>query len=140
MAPGVGGAVNSSTFSLNYAVTGVLQPVNDTQAHNDPSVFKYGSTIPVKIRVTDCLGTAVGGLAPQIAARKIAGSTPPSGVDESIASTSGADSGTTMRFDGTGQYIYNLATKSLSDSTATYEIRITGPFATVTTLFGTKAK
>ena len=33
-----------------YTASGVLQPVNDTQAHQDPSIFKYGSTIPVKIR------------------------------------------------------------------------------------------
>jgi hypothetical protein len=124
--------------SFLYNVTGVLQPVNDTQAHQDPSVFKYGSTIPVKVRITDCLGNAVATLAPQIAVKKIAGAIPPTGVDEAITSTSGADSGTTMRYDGSGQYIYNLATKSLSDNTATYEIRITGPFTTVTAQFGTK--
>ena len=37
-------------------------------------------------------------------------------------------------------YIYNLATKALSDSSATYQITITGPFATVTAVFGTKSK
>ena len=137
-----GGASAAATtpVSFQYNVTGVLQPVNDTQAHQDPSVFKYGSTIPVKVRITDCLGNAVANLAPQIAVKKIAGSIPPSGVDEAITSTSGADSGTTMRYDGSGQYIYNLATKSLSDNTATYEIRITGPFTTVTAQFGTKNK
>ena len=45
-----------------------------------------------------------------------------------------------MRSDGAGQYIYNLATKSLSDATATYQITISGPFADVTALFGTKNK
>jgi Thrombospondin type 3 repeat/Cadherin-like domain/PKD domain len=129
----------TQAVSLLYNVTGVLQPVNDTQAKNDPSVFKYGSTIPVKIRVTDCSGLTVTGLSPQIAVRKIAGSTPPSGVDETIASTSGADTGTTLRYSD-GIYIYNLATKSLADASATYEILITGPFATVTTQFGTRAK
>jgi len=39
-----------------------------------------------------------------------------------------------------GIYIYNLATKSLADSSATYEIKITGPFTTVTTMFGTRPK
>ncbi|MDP9299430.1 MAG: thrombospondin type 3 repeat-containing protein [Actinomycetota bacterium] len=130
----------SGAVSHLYAATGVLQPVNDTQAHQDPSIFKYGSTIPVKIRVTDCSSTVVSGLSPQIAVRRISGVTPPTG-DEEIASTSGADTGTTMRFDATaGQYIYNLATKSLADSSATYEIRITGPFATVIANFGTKPK
>jgi hypothetical protein len=102
-------------------------------------VFKYGSTIPVKIQVTDCNGASVAGLSPQISVKKTLGSTPPTGDDETIYSTSGADSGTTMRWSDP-QYIYNLATKSLADSSATYQITITGPFATVTTLFGTKAK
>jgi len=134
-------AATSAAFSFLYNASGVLQPVNDTQAQNDPSVFKYGSTIPVKIRITDCNGASVSGLSPQIAVKKLSGSTPPTGVDETIASTSGADSGTTMRYDALGGiYIYNLATKSLADSSATYEIRITGPFATVTTQFGTRAK
>jgi hypothetical protein len=132
---------DTGSVTLLYSATGVLQPVNDTQAHQDPSIFKYGSTIPVKIKVTDCNGGVVGGLTPQIAVKKTSGSTPPSGLDETISSTSGADSGTTMRFDATaGQYIYNLATKSLADSSATYEIRITGPFTTVTAYFGTKPK
>ncbi len=139
--PGAGGSVSSSAFSILYSATGVLQPVNDTQAKQDPSVFKYGSTIPVKIKVTDCSGANVSTLSPQISVKKISGSTPLTAVDENITSTSGADSGTTMRFDPTaGQYIYNLATKSLSDSTATYQITITGPFVAVTTLIGTRAK
>ena len=137
--PGDGGTASSTAFSFLYDVTGVLQPVNDTQAHNDPSIFKYGSTIPVKIRVTDCAGVVVTGLAPQLAVQKIAGSTPVTGFDETISSTSGADSGTTMRY-ADGLYIYNLATKSLADSTGTYEIRVTGPFTTVTTRFGTRSK
>lgn len=137
--PGTGGTASSSAFSFLYNVSGVLQPVNDTQAKNDPSVFKYGGTIPVKIRVTDCDGLVVPGLAPQIAVKKVSGTTPPTGLDETISSTSGADTGTTMRYSD-GLYIYNLATKSLADASATYEIRITGPFATVTTQFGTRSK
>ena len=129
----------TQAVSLLYAVSGVLQPVNDTQAKNDPSIFKYGSTIPVKIRVTDCNGVVVPGLSPEIAVVKVAGSTPPTGEVETIASTSGADTGTTLRYSD-GIYLYNLATRSLADMTATYEIRITGLFATVTTLFGTRAK
>jgi hypothetical protein len=131
---------DTAGVSLLYTVSGVLQPVNDTQAKQDPSIFKYGSTIPVKIKVTDCSGTVVSGLTPRISVQKMSGSTP-SGTDESIVSTSAADTGTTMRFDATaGQYIYNLATKSLVDSTATYQITIKGPFADVTAIFGTRAK
>lgn len=129
-----------ASVSLLYNVSGVLQPVNDTQAKNDPSIFKYGSTVPVKIRVTDCDSQPVSGLSPQISVQRMSGSTP-SGTDEAVVSSSGADTGTTMRYDASaGLYIYNLATKSLADSTATYQLKITGPFNTVTTLFGTRAK
>ncbi len=134
---------SSVAFSFTYNVTGVLQPVNDTQAKNLPSVFKYGSTVPVKIKVTDCAATPVSGLAPTIAVKKLMGTTPTTGEDEPLFSTSGADTGTVMRYDTLGgQYIYNLATKSLSDSTATYEIKITdSSFANpVTTQFGTRSK
>jgi hypothetical protein len=130
--------VSSGSFSFLYDRTGVLQPVNDTQAHQDPSIFKYGSTIPVKIEVTDCNGIPVSGLSPKIGVKKISSSTP-GGTDETTTSTSGADSGTTMRWSDP-LYIYNLATKSLSDSSATYQITITGPFQDVTALFGTRAK
>jgi hypothetical protein len=138
---GTSTAATSSTFSFLYNASGVLQPVNDTQAHQDPSVFKYGSTIPVKIKVTDCNGISVSTLSPVISVKKISGSTPPTGVDETITSTSSADTTPYMRYDSTAQqYIYNLATKSLNDSSATYTITITGPFPTVTANFGTKPR
>jgi hypothetical protein len=131
----------TGTVSLQYNVSGVLQPVNDTQAHQDPSIFKHGSTIPVKIKVADCNGTVVSGLAPTITVTKVNPNPPPDGFAEPTTSTSGADSGTTMRFDATaGQYIYNLATKPLTDGTATYKITIAGPFSTVTANFGLKTK
>ena len=126
-------------FSFLYNASAILQPVNDTRNGQPTSLFKYGSTIPVKVSITDCNGAPVTGLAPQIRVTKLNGSTPASGIDEAIFSTSGADSGTTMRYSDP-LYIYNLATKSLADSSATYRITISGPFAPVTADFGTKAK
>ena len=66
----------ANAVAILYQVTGVLQPVNDTQAHNDPSIFKYGNTIPVKVRVTDCNGAGVPNLAPRISVVKTIGTTP----------------------------------------------------------------
>jgi hypothetical protein len=94
----------------------------------------------VKVRVTDCNGAGVANLAPRISVIKTVGSTPSSGVEETITNTNSPDSNGIMRSVGDGSYLYNLATKSLSDSTATYRITITGPFTSVTTLFGTRAK
>jgi PKD repeat protein len=123
-----GGSDTDATngVTINYTVVGggVLQPINGTGPR---SLFKYGSTIPVKVQLQDCDGSFPSNLAPTIAVRLTSGSTP-SGTDESITSTSAADSGTTMRFSPTDSiYIYNLATKSLSDPSAGYHITITVP-------------
>jgi PKD repeat protein len=118
-----GGTSSPMTASLvlNFNVSGILQPVSPGPPM---SIFKYKSTIPVKIQVQDCNGSFPSTLAPQISVQKLNGGTP-SGVEEA-SSTSAADSGTTMRFDPTSQqYIYNLATKPLNDSSATYQIKIT---------------
>jgi hypothetical protein len=129
------------TLIVNYNTSGVLQPVNWTQAQNDPSIFKWGSTIPVKVGFTDCDGTPAGGLSVKIAVKKIAGSTPTSGDNEEITNTNSPDSGGYMRWVDS-KYLYNLNTKSLADKTATYEITITveSTMQTVVTQFGTKEK
>ncbi len=59
-----------------------------------------------------------------------------------ISNTNSPDSNGITRYDAAGQlYIYNLATKSLSDASATYELKISAPnINTVMTQFGTKAK
>jgi hypothetical protein len=129
------------TLIVNYNTSGVLQPVNWTQAQNNPSIFKWGSTIPVKVEFTDCDGTPAGGLSVKIAVKKIAGSTPPSGDNEEITNTNSPDSGAYMRWVDS-KYLYNLNTKSLADKTATYEITITveSTLQTVVTQVGTKEK
>ncbi len=131
-----------ATITVNYNTSGILQPVNWTQAHNDPSIFKFGSTVPIKVRFFNCDGTNAGsGLIVKVAVKKITGTTPASGIDEAIANTNSPDSGGFMRSSG-DLYLYNLDTGSLSDKTATYEITLTvqSTGQTVTTLFGTKAK
>ncbi|HET7654029.1 MAG TPA: PKD domain-containing protein [Acidimicrobiales bacterium] len=121
------GAEVTATVSNLYARSGILQPINA----DGTSVFKKGSTIPVKIRVTDCNGTPVGTLAPSVALRKVGAGTTG---DVEVVSTSAADTGQTMRWDGSaGQYIYNLSTKrstfnngaDLADGR--YELTISSP-------------
>ena len=123
---------NTITKTVNYNTSGVLQPINA----NGTSIFKYNSTIPVKISFTNCDGTVPSNLAPTIALTMVSGSTPGLSINEPI-STSGADTTGVMRF-SSNQYIYNLATKPLPDSSATYQITITVPSTgqTVTVNFG----
>ncbi len=91
--------------SLPYLTGGILEPINPDSS----SSFKLGRTIPVKIRITDCVsGEPVNTLAPDVSLALIdLGGGP---VNELISS-SAADEGTTMRSAGSGQYIFNLSTK-----------------------------
>jgi hypothetical protein len=89
--------------------SGIFQPINLTGR----SAFKLGSTIPVKITVANCAGTPVSTLTPQVTVVKLDGT--PDGLEQETVSTASPTSGTTMRWDATGQqYIYNLGTKGLS--------------------------
>ncbi len=108
--------VGNDAVSLLYNMsTKLLSPVNA----DGMSVFKYGSTIPMKIKITDCQGTSVSGLSPAIKFQKVSADAV-TAINETT-STSAADTNNVMRYDSTnGQYIYNLASKSLVDPSATY--------------------
>jgi PKD repeat protein len=140
---GTSAASTSTAFSLLYTTSGILQPINTTGTR---SSFKIGSTIPVKLRVTDCSGSAVSGLTLTVKLQKLDNSGAP--VNETIVD-SVPDVGNTMRFTGSpdNQYIYNLSTKrsQLSnppggDLTAgTYRVTVSGSLiASVSADFDTK--
>lgn len=117
-----GGTGNATASVLvKFNTSGFLQPINA----DGTSVFKYNSTIPVKIRFTNCDGSTPANLAPTIKLTMISGATPGLEINEPL-STSAADTTGVMRF-STSQYIYNLASKSLPDSSATYLITVTIP-------------
>jgi len=109
---------------LNYAWTGVLQPING----DGSSVFKLGSTVPVKFKLTSpCV--PIGTLTAKIFLAKITNSI--LGTEVEATSTSAADTGNTFRYDASGdQYIYNLATRTFPNgnttplSAGTWQIRI----------------
>jgi hypothetical protein len=108
----------------NYAWSGVLEPMNG----DGSSIFKLGSTIPVKFALTGvCAG--VPDLTARIFLAKITNSV--LGSEQEASSTSAADTGNTFRYDATkDQYIYNLATKASAHggttalSEGTWQIRI----------------
>lgn len=91
--------------------TGVLQPINA----DNSSIFKAGSTIPVKFQLT---GASAGypGLVAHISCFKISNNVVGS-VNEA-ATNVGGDTGNTFRYDPTSdQYIYNWTTKGLTAGT-----------------------
>lgn len=116
---GVSG-VATATVWVNYNLSSILQPVNDTRNGQPVSLFKYGSTIPVKVEITDCGGSHPSNLDVRIGYSVSAGNTPP-GTDEPISSGA-ANTGNQLRFSDP-LYIFNLATKSVSPD-ATCAVRI----------------
>ncbi len=112
---------------------GILQPINHTGPR---SAFKKGSTIPVKIRIIDCGGNAVGTLSPKVSLRKVTVPGDPDGTSIEDFYSTVPDQGQTMRFSGGSDslYIYNLATKNLAPGN--YEVTISDPtIASVTAFF-----
>ncbi len=99
----------------------VLQPVNT----DGTSVFKKGSTVPVKFRVCDANGASIGtaGVVTGTPAAPVlvSKSTGAGGVDESVYSTT---PDTSFRWDSSGQqWIYNQSTGNLTSGVAyTYKI------------------
>jgi hypothetical protein len=106
----------SFTVTVTTAWSGVLQPVNA----NGSSIFKLGSTVPVKFQLTGA-SAGISDLAARLYLQRVG--TTASGSELEAISTSNATVGNLFRYDSTpGQYIFNLGTKSLS--VGTYELRI----------------
>jgi hypothetical protein len=143
---GVDGPEASSGSYVVLLNMGAIQaPFNS----DGSSVWKYGSTLPVKVKITDCQNHSVPGLAPRVGASMISSTAPSASIDET-ASTSSADTTGVMRYDASaGQYIYNFASKVLSDPSAIYYMKVKGTDAdgnlvttppVVEVRFGLKAK
>ncbi len=107
------GTVNDAKASILYGLSSgsfFLPPIN-TPGHGIPvSVFKAGSTIPVKFQLFDAFGNPVGFAVANISFWKCSNSVP-IGEDE-LTVASQANTGTLFRYDSISkQYIFNLSTK-----------------------------
>ncbi len=128
--------VGGGGCSFPDVTSGILQPINA----DNSSVFQLGRTIPVKVRVTDCVtGAADDNQAPQVALGLVG---PGGGSVNELVSSSAADVGTTMRNAGNGQYIFNLSTKNSQFNAGqdltpgTYQLTLSSPaFADVVVSF-----
>lgn len=111
-------AGNTTTITGSYRVVyrwdGFLQPINDTahQVGTSTSIFKAGSTVPVKFQLKNSAGTVVQAVTAPVWIGPAKGSTTSAPVDET-AYTAAADTSSTYRWDATAQqYIYNWKTPS----------------------------
>jgi hypothetical protein len=115
-------AGNSNSFSLPYSVQyrfdGFLQPINDTghsQTCGTPcpiSVFKGGSTVPVKFILKDANGNVVQSKTAPIWLTPVSAGSAAAAVDESIYNDP-ATIGGSYPWDG-AQYHYNWSTKGFA--------------------------
>jgi hypothetical protein len=106
----------SRTFQVLHSWSKLLQPIN----LDGSSIFKVGSTVPAKFKLTG--GSAgVTNLAARIYVAKISNSL--AGTELEASATNSPDSGNVFRYDSsTGQYIFNWGTKGLTEGA--WQIRI----------------
>jgi large repetitive protein len=99
------------TFRVGYRFDGFLQPINDTahQIGTSTSIFKAGSTVPVKFQLRRADGTVVQSVTAPQWLTPSKGAATSAAVDESLYSVA-STGGDTYRADGTTQYIYNWGT------------------------------
>ncbi len=114
-----GNKATPTTFKVNvaYSWSNFLQPINVPPATQ--SVFKLGSTVPVKFQLTG----ASSGITDGTFYLKYfyLGAGDGLGDQEAVATTTGT-TGTQFRY-SEGQYIYNWSTKSVSKP-GNYELRV----------------
>ena len=113
----------TSSVIVNYNLGSILQPINDTGHGQNPSVFKYGSTIPVKVEVTDCDGSHPSNLALFVTWR--AGSTATPVGEAEVVPTSQPDSGNQMRFSDPLYVLQLSSKKTTSDPSSAITIWVT---------------
>ena len=108
--------LNGIVTMPKYIFPGFLQPINDTahQIGQEMSVFKAGSTVPVKFQLKNLDGVVTQATSAPIWLTPQEGSTMNASVDESVYGDLGT-SGTDFKWDGNSkQYSYNWSTKGLA--------------------------
>jgi hypothetical protein len=104
------------TLSVVYRYDGFLQPINDIvyQSGQSASVFKGGSTIPVKFQLKRADGTLVQASSVPVWVVPVRGAALAATVNESVTSTT-TSAGDVYKWDSDSkQYIYNWSTKGLA--------------------------
>jgi hypothetical protein len=107
---------HTCAYGVVYDYSGLLQPINA----DGSSVFKLGSTVPVKLQLRDIGGVLQSAAIARLEVVKLSDDI--EGDVLEAVSTSAATTGNLFRYDG-GQYIFNLSTKGLS--TGTWNLKVT---------------
>ncbi|MCX6543191.1 MAG: PxKF domain-containing protein [Acidobacteria bacterium] len=109
-------ATDVVVVTILYSWSGVLQPIDPPNASGvSASIFKAGSTVPVKFALTGA-SAGITTLAATLSYAKVSNGIV--GSDVEANSTAAATTGNLFRYDAaSGQYIYNWSTKGLSSGT-----------------------
>lgn len=109
--------IQTVTYYVRYVYGGILQPIN----RDGSSIFKLGSTVPVKFQLQDANGNFVANATVKLYLAKISNNVVGDYIE--AISTSRATTDNLFRYDtASNQYIFNLGTKTLS--TGTWQLRI----------------
>jgi hypothetical protein len=109
-------ATRTFTVTVTASWSGMLAPVNA----DGSSVFRLGSTVPVKFQLTGA-SAAITTLQARLYLQRAGAAA--SGTSIEAVSTSGATTGNLFRYDASsGQYVFNLSTRTLT--TGAYRLRI----------------
>jgi probable HAF family extracellular repeat protein len=109
-------SMDTVTVSVTYSWSGVLQPIDPPNASGvSASVFKAGSTVPVKFALTGA-SAGITSLAATLSYAKVSNGI--AGTDIEAVSIAAATAGNLFRYDtATRQYIFNWSTKRLAPGT-----------------------
>lgn len=99
------------TTAVRYMFSGLVQPVNP----DGSSIFKLGSTIPLKFTLTDSASAPVNDAVARVYLANVSSNV--DGTYLEAVSTSAADTGNQFRQGTPGSYIFNLSSKGLSSGT-----------------------
>ena len=120
------------TLRIVYRFDGFLQPINDTahQIGQNISVFKAGSTVPVKLQLKNASGALQQGVTAPLWLTPQKGSAMSASIDETVYADP-ATTGTAFKWDAiTQQYQYNWNTKGFTAG-YWYKISVKSPDNTV---------
>lgn len=109
-------ATASCTTQVQYAYSGLLRPVSP----DGSSVFKLGSTVPLKFSLVDAAGLPVSGAVARVYLARVDHDV--EGAFVEAVSTSAADSGNAFRETSPGGYQFNLSTRGLT--VGTYSVAV----------------
>ncbi len=114
----VGRTSNAScTTQVQYRYGGLQQPVNI----DGSSIFKLNSAVPLKFQLTDSNGQPISNAVATLSVAKITNAV--EGTFAEAEAKGNSSSGNVFSQDGSGQYHYNLDSKTMS--TGTWSLRIT---------------